>query len=934
MPNSQPNRTHTQAQTHAQVAATYVTLANAIANTEKHTPMIQHFLKMKAEYKNELLFYRMGDFYELFFDDAILAAELLGITLTRRGKDFQGLEIPMAGVPYHAAEGYLARLVAMGKTVAICEQVGEVTGKANTPMQREVVRILTPGTLTDDALMDSERSQCVVAIATDMHKPLHAGSHFGIAMLNLSAGKLVIHEATGQEALAHSLARIAPAEIILHEDFHLPDCDYLHSTQTPVTMRPSVDFSVANAQATLCQQLEVSQLAGFGEQISHMAYAQAAAAALIHYANATQKCSLPHIKSIQTQAENAFLVLDTATRKNLEILTPQFAHGTSLLKLVNHCQSALGKRELAYQLARPLASAKKANARLHTVNALIDAENTAALVSDIRHSLASMADVERITGRIALKSARPRDLKRLCESCQLAPSLVSGIEQVLAVHENGQQPADADSQHLPQIAQSLAPQNAAIGDIADLLARAIIDNPPVLIRDGGVIATGFDAELDELRSIRDDIQENLQRLEAEEKARSGMASLKIGYNKVSGFFFELSRSQSQQAPAHFIRRQTLKNSERFITDELKSYEDKVLSSEARALEREKQLYAGLLESLCQHLKPLQAFSDAVAQLDVFTNWAYIAIRFGWHKPSLHTGIGINIIAGRHPVIEQTQKVSFTANDTLLDSNDRLMLITGPNMGGKSTFMRQTAIICILAYCGSYVPAASASIGEIDRIFTRIGSADDVSTGRSTFMVEMIETAQILHQATPRSLALMDEVGRGTSTYDGLALAWAMVLELAQSIGCMTLFATHYFELTALAAEADGNHIRNFHVDATEIDGELLLLHQVKAGAASKSYGLHVAALAGVPAPVVAKAKAQLAYLDSKTHAQAKQPMLDTQQYDLFTKNQQTHSQNQQEMALLKAKLATLENALVSLNPDDMTPKQALNNLYQLKELLK
>lgn len=913
-------------------------LTEALANPDQHTPMIRHFLKVKAEHQNALLFYRMGDFYELFFDDAVEAAELLGITLTRRGKDANGTEIAMAGVPYHAAEGYLARLVNTGKTVAICEQIGEVSNKANTPMQREVVRILTPGTLTDDVLINSDVSPNLVAISVSDYNNIDKNQIFGIASLQISSGNLVIHEVQTTEALANNLARILPAEIILHEECDLSSFEDLlthHALniQPAISMRPSVDFSLANATQTLCEQLEVASLSGFGANIETHSHAMAAAAALIHYAKATQKCSLPHIKHISIYDAQKYMVIDAATRKNLEIIEPQFAHGTSLLDLVNHCKTALGKRALSYQLIHPIKSSDVANNNLTTVETLLEVEQTQQINTKLRDTLANIADIERITGRIALNSAKPRDLKRLAQSCCLADELVKYV-QSCDIQFNP---------HFQQISTALAPTNHHIKFISDLLDSAIIDNPPVLIRDGGVITEGYDAELDELRSTRNHIQDKLAELEAQEKQNCQLASLKIGYNKVSGFFFELSRSQSHQAPTHFVRRQTLKNSERFITPQLKEFEDKVLSSESRALEKEKQLYQELVSQLSEYITPLQKLGNAIAELDAFCNWAYIADTFGWVKPTLQKDVGINISDGRHPVIEHLSKKPFTTNNTQLSQADRLMLITGPNMGGKSTYMRQTALICLLAYCGSYVPANSATIGEIDRIFTRIGSADDVSTGRSTFMVEMIETAQILNQATGQSLVLMDEVGRGTSTYDGMALAKAIVLQLAKEIGCLTLFATHYFELTELANKS---HISNFHVDATEVAGELLLLHQIKAGAASKSYGLHVASLAGVPVQVVDQAKHFLESLSQnttssprviktkKTNKATAKPVDLTKPEPQLTLFEETSHEKLMRLQAQQKQWQSVIQKINTIDADNCTPKQALDKLYQLKELLK
>jgi len=893
---------------------------NTSNDLSSHTPMMQQYLKTKHEYPHALLFYRMGDFYELFFQDAHRAAKLLGITLTHRGKT-AGEPIPMAGVPYHAAEGYLARLVKAGETVAICEQVGEVTGKG--PVERKVVRVLTAGTLTDEALMPSHRAVRMVALSLPKTaaKNLKKGDAppIGIASLELAAGRLSVQEiAFDLTQLGIELARIAPVEILVDEDLiqrEILTLDTLRQlTYSPnnaqaiaLTPRPNVDFDLANAFDTLCRQFSVTTLAGFG--IEHLPQAQAAAAALLHYARETQQSQLPHIQNLRLESADAFIALDPVTRRNLEITEPLFEHGTSLLKLIDDCKTAMGSRLLARYLMQPLRDTDSLNRRLDAIGQLIRQHQS----EPIRDVLKEIGDVERVLGRIALGSARPRDLVMLRQTCGQLPMLHQALTPLLAE-------ATPHSWLL-----ELAEQLGQFNEIHNLLARAIQELPPVLLREGGVIADGFDPELDELRQIRDHAGQYLLDMETRERAATGIPTLKIGYNRVSGYFIELTRAQAESAPAHFIRRQTLKNAERYITPELKSFEDKVLSSESRALMREKVLFETLLETLRGQLGPLQQMSAAIADLDVQCNWAEQAYRRQWVRPTFVNESLIEISAGRHPVVEAVNRAGFTPNDVFLSQNNRLILITGPNMGGKSTYMRQTALIALLAYSGSYVPASRAVLGPIDRIFTRIGSADDLSSGKSTFMVEMTETAQILHHATRQSLVLMDEVGRGTSTYDGLSLAWACVLDLAKRIQCLCLFATHYFELTELGEQSG---IENRHVAAREVNGELILLHQVQLGAASKSHGLQVAKLAGIPSPVIKEARSRLRMLE-------RQQTVQLGQHDLFdvvdSDPEESPHDTMTANVLLQANAPVLD-FLASLDVDELTPREALDMLYELKRL--
>ena len=869
-------------------------------NTSTLTPMMQQYLKVKMEHQHALLFYRMGDFYELFFDDARKAAKLLGITLTHRGKT-NGEPIPMAGVPYHAAEGYLARLVKAGQTVAICEQVGEVTGKG--PVERKVVRIITPGTITDDALLGSYQSSNLVALCIQQNK-------IGLALLDLSASIFKVQEHEFKtEQLAIELSRLMPSEIVVDED--LVDQNILEQIKKqldcPITKRPNVDFNLNNAQKTLCDQFAVATLSGFG--IDHLPLAKASAAALIHYAKETQKTALPHIRSIQLEQSSDFIALDPITRRNLEIIDPLFEHGMSLFNLINDCQTAMGGRLLSRTLMQPIRDTALLDARLDATEQLLTGYHE----SPVRLVLKEIGDIERVLSRVALGSARPRDLVQLRHACAQIPFLRHALLPVIQA-KSSTLLADLDQQ---------------LGDFKELhqlLLSAIVENPPVLLRDGNVIAEGYDGELDELRKIRDHAGQFLIDLEIKERELSGIPTLKIGYNRVSGYYIELTRAQAEQAPEHYIRRQTLKNAERYITPELKGFEDKVLSSESRALAREKLLFENLLETLRQNIANLQMMSAAIAQIDVLANFAHQARLQHWNRPEFSPEIGIKIHAGRHPVVEALSRTPYTPNDTFLDSHHRMAIITGPNMGGKSTFMRQTALISLLAYCGSYVPAQSAKLGPIDRIFTRIGSADDLSTGKSTFMVEMTETSQILHHATHQSLVLMDEVGRGTSTYDGLSLAWACVLDLTKRIKCLCLFATHYFELTELGSEAG---IDNYHVTAKEMNGNLILLHKVQHGPASQSHGLQVAKLAGIPAGVIKEAQKRLKILEK----QQQQHIQSAVQNDLFNAvEHEIETPVIEKVIEVEAQSPALE-MLKQIDVDNLTPRQALEQLYSLKATL-
>ena len=863
------------------------------------TPMMQQYLTIKMQHQDSLMFYRMGDFYELFFDDAHKAAKLLGITLTHRGKA-NGQPIPMAGVPYHAAEGYLARLVKKGETVVICEQLGEVNGKG--PVERGVVRIITPGTLTDDALLNSYQSSNLVALCIQQNQ-------IGIALLDLSAGIFKVQQQDFKhEQLAIELSRLMPSEIVVDENIVDPNIieQIKKQLDCPITKRPNVDFNVNNAQKTLCDQLAVSTLSGFG--IDHLPLAKASAAALIHYAKETQKTALPHIRSIQLEQSSDFIALDPVTRRNLELVEPLFEHGTSLFQLINDCQTAMGSRLLSRTLMQPLRDTKLLDARLDATAAMLNEYHE----SPVRLVLKNISDIERVLSRIALGSARPRDLVQLRQACAQIPLLRHAIQPIISLKTS-------------VLVQQLDDELGDFKGLYQRLISAIVEHPPVLLRDGNVIAEGFDSELDELRKIRDHAGQFLIDLERQERENTGIVTLKIGYNRVSGYFIELTRAQADQAPDHYIRRQTLKNAERYITPELKSFEDKVLSSESRALAREKMLFEMLLDELRQDIGNLQMMSSAIAQIDLLANFAHQARLRNWARPEFSPEIGVKIIAGRHPVVEALNKTAFTPNDTSLDFNHRMAIVTGPNMGGKSTFMRQTALISLLAYCGCYVPAKTAILGPIDRVFTRIGSADDLSTGKSTFMVEMTETSQILHHATNQSLVLMDEVGRGTSTYDGLSLAWACVLDLSRRIKCLCLFATHYFELTELGKESG---IDNYHVTAKELNGNLILLHKVQHGPASQSHGLQVAKLAGIPVSVIKEAQNRLKILEKQQHQHRNTAV----QNDLFSITDDPKTEIIERIIEVEKDLPAL-SMLRALDVDNLSPREALQQIYALKDAL-
>jgi len=856
-------------------------------NVEKHTPMMQQYLRIKAQHPDLLLFYRMGDFYELFYDDARRAAALLDITLTARGQS-AGEPIPMAGIPYHAADGYLAKLVRAGESVAICEQIGD-PAKSKGPVERQVVRVVTPGTLTEEALLDERRDKLLAALhlCPQQGPGHHEGKKYGLAWLDLSSGRFTVMELDDRAAVSDELARLRPAELLVSEA--LSDAPLL-AERDGVRRQPPWYFETDSATRLLIGQLGTRDLSGFG--CEGLSAAIGAAGCLLQYARDTQRAALPHIRALYVERRDEAVLLDAATRRNLELeITLGGGTENTLLSCIDHTATPMGSRLLSRWLNRPLRDHEALRRRYHSVAVLM--ENHAH--ESLHPLLRRIGDMERILARVALKSARPRDLTRLQDALAALPEL----QQLLSA---------AESPRLAELRETIA----EFPEIHDLLSRALIDNPPMFIRDGGVIAPGYDTELDELRNLSENAGQFLVDLEARERARTGLPNLKVNYNRVHGFYIELSRSQAEKAPDDYIRRQTLKGAERFITPELKSYEDKVLSARERALAREKGLYDELLEKLLPELPCLQGSAAALAELDVMNNLAERAVTLNLCQPELQERRGLHISGGRHPVVEQTLDSPFVPNDLELHDARRMLIITGPNMGGKSTFMRQTALIALLAHIGSFVPAQRAVIGPIDRIFTRIGASDDLAAGRSTFMVEMTETANILHNATPYSLVIMDEIGRGTSTFDGLSLAWACAEHLVREVQAFTLFATHYFELTVLAETLEG--VANVHLDAVEHGDGIVFLHAVKEGPANQSYGLQVAALAGVPRAVIDQAKQRLSLLEQEAGLQTPAPPL--QQMSLFSATHQ------------HPVLAALADVAI----DDMTPRLALETLYRLKDL--
>jgi len=855
-------------------------------NLSQHTPMMQQYLKIKAQHSQEFLFYRMGDFYELFFDDAKRAAQILDISLTARGKS-AGEPIPMAGIPYHSADNYIAKIVRAGESVAICEQVGDpATSKG--PVDRQVVRVITPGTLTDEALLDERRDNLLAAIC-------QSGERFGLGALDISAGRFIVSEVDSESALIAELERMKPAELLLGDE--LANASWIsHLKHTGVRRQPPWAFEPETCERLLNEQFKTRDLSGFG--CENMPLAIAAAGCLMQYAKETQRGNLPHITRMSVEKANNAVHIDAATRRNLELdLNLSGGADHTLVAVLDRTQTPMAGRLLRRWVHQPLRAIDELHQRQGAIAWLQHDYRFEAL----QPLLKQIGDMERILARVALRSARPRDLERLKHAMAQLPD----IQQIIS---------ETDSTRLISLTEEIS----EFPQLADLLDRAIIDGPPVVIRDGGVIAEGYDAELDDLRNLSENAGNYLLELEQRERQRTGIATLKVGYNRVHGYYIEVTKAQAGEMPIDYQRRQTLKNAERYITPELKQFEDKALSARSRALTREKALYEELIEVLAEQLSPLQACSAALAQLDVLQNFAERAQTLDYVCPTLTTAAELEIRAGRHPVVERVMNTPFVANDVSLNSDRRMLVITGPNMGGKSTYMRQIALITLLAQIGSFVPATEARIGVTDQIFTRMGSSDDLAGGRSTFMVEMTETANILHNATEHSLVLMDEVGRGTSTFDGLSLAWAAAEHLAQKSLSLTLFATHYFELTQLAdliASVD-----NVHLSAVEHNDHIVFMHEVKQGPASQSYGLQVAQLAGVPRNVILSAKKRLQQLEQDSSASPHRPASKEQppvaQADLFITPVPSES----------------DQRLAQINPDDLTPRQALELLYELTRL--
>jgi DNA mismatch repair protein MutS len=877
--------------------------------TEKHTPMMQQYLGIKADYPTMLVFYRMGDFYELFFEDAEKAARILGITLTARGSS-GGNPIKMAGVPFHSLDPYLAKLVKLGESCAICEQIGD-PALSKGPVERKVVRVVTPGTLTDADLLPEKAERPLLAVCTVTTRKVVTT---GLAWMSLASGALKLMEFAGDARVASArltqeLERIVPAEVLCADSVGNNGADLFEESPVGHTQRvPEWHFDVVHGHKALLDQLGVATLSGFGADGLGAAFG--AAGALLRYAQATQGRGLRHVKSLAVESENEFIGLDASTRRNLELTeTIRGFESPTLFSLLDGCRTAMGSRLLRHWLHHARRDQRVARARHAAIEALASREAT----HDLSATLAHVPDIERITTRVALLSARPRDLASLRDGLKQLPAL---REQVARCFIPG------DACLLRDIHEAIAIPDACL----DLLQRAIATEPAAMVRDGGVFARGFDAELDELRALSENAGQFLVDLEARERARTGIANLRVEYNKVHGFYIEVTNGQADKVPDDYRRRQTLKNCERYITPELKAFEDKALSAQDRALAREKLLYDLLLADLAPHIGGLQRIASGIAQLDTLTALAAHAARNNWCMPQLVEEPCLTIVEGRHPVVEN-QIERFIANDCRLSNDRRLLLITGPNMGGKSTFMRQVALITLLAYVGSYVPAASATIGPIDRIFTRIGASDDLAGGRSTFMVEMTESAAILNGATEHSLVLMDEVGRGTSTFDGLALAWAIARHLIETSRSFTLFATHYFELTQLPEQNPS--AANVHLSAVEHKDSIVFLHAVQDGPASQSYGLQVAQLAGVPPGVIRAARKHLARLEA-------QALDATPQLDLFAPAPCDEPDAGTGSEAVPVPAPAAESPALALldaiDPDALSPREALERLYELKRL--
>ncbi|MDR3433194.1 MAG: DNA mismatch repair protein MutS [Rouxiella aceris] len=846
-------------------------------NFDAHTPMMQQYLRLKAQNPEILMFYRMGDFYELFYDDARKASQLLDISLTKRGAS-AGEPIPMAGVPYHAVEGYLAKLVHLGESVAICEQIGD-PALSKGPVERKVVRIVTPGTVSDEALLSERQDNLLAAIWQD-------AQGFGYATLDISSGRFRVAQPTDLETTAAEIQRTNPAELLYPESFASMA---LIDNRRGLRRRPMWEFELETARQQLNLQFGTRDLSGFG--VEQATQALRAAGCLLQYVKDTQRTALPHIRGLTMERQQDGIIMDAATRRNLE-LTQNLSGGVenTLAAILDQCVTPMGSRMLKRWIHMPTRDFAMLNHRQQAVGSLQE------ISQDIQPVLRQVGDLERILARLALRTARPRDLARMRHALQQLPELRALLQPIEVTH-----------------IQSLVSQAGEFDELIALLERAVIESPPVLVRDGGVIAPGYNAELDEWRALADGATDYLDQLEIREREKLGLDTLKVGFNGVHGYYIQISRGQSHLAPIHYVRRQTLKNAERYIIPELKEYEDKVLTSKGKALSLEKALYEELFDLLMPHLPALQQSASALAELDVLNTLAERAYTLNYCCPTLSEKPGIAIVGGRHPVVEQVLSEPFISNPLVMSPQRRMLIITGPNMGGKSTYMRQAALIALMAHIGSYVPAEQATLGPIDRIFTRVGAADDLASGRSTFMVEMTETANILHNATENSLVLMDEIGRGTSTYDGLSLAWACAENLTSRIKAMTLFATHYFELTTLPEKMEG--AVNVHLDAIEHGDTIAFMHSVQEGAASKSYGLAVAALAGVPRDVIKRARQKLKELET------------------LSNNAAASKVDGPQLPLLSEEVSPAVEALETLDADSLSPRQALEWIYRLKTMI-
>jgi DNA mismatch repair protein MutS len=853
-----------------------------IPDLSSHTPLMQQYLGIKAQHPHTLLLFRMGDFYELFYEDARKAARLLDITLTSRGES-AGAPIPMAGVPYHALDNYLRRLVRHGESAAICEQVSEpVAGKAL--VDRKVVRIVTPGTVTEEALLDARADNVLAALSSSPKQS-------AIAWLDLSAGRFRVRLLSSDSDLDSQLQRLAPAELLVAEGVGLPG-----TPAGKIRERPAWKFDRKQAGKLLGEQFQTKDLSGFG--IEDLPAAVIAAGVLLDYVQEMQKTALPHLRNIRLEQPEEFVHLDAVSRRNLEIDHSLGGRAdASLVGVMDTSVTAMGGRLLRRWLANPLRNHTVVRRRQDAIAELMSSDTH----HDVRKLLRGAGDIERILSRVALNTARPRDLITLRNALALMP----GLDSTLGEGLHGVTREVVGSLHGMPVLHAL-------------LARALIEEPPVLVRDGGVIAVGYDEELDRLRSLSENASDFLQRYEQSQRELTGIPSLKVGYNRVHGYYIEITHAHQRLVPPAYTRKQTLKSAERYITQELKTFEDQVLSSRERALAREKACYAALLEILQNDLIPLQDIARSISRLDVLCAFTERAQTLKFSPPEFSPERGLRIVSGRHPVVEALQNQPFTPNDLELGNERRMLIITGPNMGGKSTYMRQTALIVLLAHAGSWVPALSARIGPVDRIFTRIGAGDDLAGGRSTFMVEMSETANILHNASPDSLVLMDEIGRGTSTYDGLALAWACAVFLGRKVRACCLFATHYFELTRLAEQEEG--VANVHLDAVEHKDTIVFLHSVQEGPASQSYGLQVAALAGIPRPVLDHARRHLAELEKQQRAESPQLALFDQAASADPPGGRATEKD------------PLRERLEGLEPDTLSPRQALEALYELKTL--